>query len=84
MCVRQHHLRLYSLVVDESARGLGFGSMLLSAVEHIGRSMGRLSIYLEVRTDNAPAIALYGRRAYARFGCYAAFYEDGCNALGPV
>jgi [ribosomal protein S18]-alanine N-acetyltransferase len=82
-CVRRdsRHLRIYSLAVDEAARGLGLGSMLLGAVEQIGRSMGRCSIRLEVRTDNAPARALYRRHAYIRFGCHSAFYQDGCDAL---
>ena len=83
VCVRRNsrHLRLYSLAVDEAARGLGLGSMLLGAVEQIGRGLGLLSVRLEVRIDNAPAMALYRRRAYVRFGQYAAFYEDGCDAL---
>lgn len=81
VCVRRSHLRLYSIAVDEAARGLGLGSMLLNAVEQIGLRMGRRSIRLEVRTDNVAALALYSSRAYVCFGHYSAFYEDGCNAL---
>src|SRR3954454_25293140 len=81
VCIRGRHVRLYSLAVDETARGRGLGSMLLNAVEETGRSMGRLSLRLEVRVDNARALALYRRHAYVCFGHYASYYECGCDAL---
>ena len=36
---------------------------------------------LEVREDNAPAIALYQRLGYRQFGTYRDYYEDHGNAL---
>jgi len=36
---------------------------------------------LEVRADNARAIALYEERGYEKFGTVADYYEDGASAL---
>jgi ribosomal protein S18 acetylase RimI-like enzyme len=36
---------------------------------------------LEVRYDNASAIALYEKMGYRQFGQYERYYEDGAAAL---
>lgn len=71
--------RLYSLAVGAHARGTGLGSALLAAVEADARSRGCTSMRLEVRADNAPAIALYERRGYTRSARLSGFYEDGAD-----
>lgn len=72
--------RLYSIAVDDAARGRGIASALLRAVERGARthSCGRLR--LEVRQDNPGAIRLYEKLGYRRFGSIAGFYEDGADA----
>ena len=40
-----------------------------------------VSLRLEVRKDNAPAIALYEARGYRPFGEYPDYYADGAAAL---
>lgn len=72
--------RLYSLAVGIHARGIGLGGALLAAAEDDARARGRASMRLEVRADNASAIALYERRGYRRVGHLPHFYEDGADA----
>lgn len=73
--------RLYSIAVAPAARGLGLGARLLAAVEEAARARGRSELRLEVRIDNAAAIALYQKHGYRVFGRRAGYYEDGCDAL---
>lgn len=75
-----HRARLYSLAVGAHARGTGLGGALLAAVEADARARGCVAMHLEVRTDNAPAIALYERRGYLRAERARGFYEDGTDA----
>lgn len=72
--------RLYSLAVAPSHRGHGVAQKLLSGIEHAARAAGCSEIRLEVRPDNASAIAFYARQGYLRFGSYPNFYEDGADA----
>jgi len=72
--------RLYSLAVAAHARGAGLGRALLAAAEAAARARGCESMRLEVRVDNAPAIALYERHGYARGSRIRGFYEDGADA----
>jgi ribosomal protein S18 acetylase RimI-like enzyme len=73
--------RLYSLAVVPDARRHGVAATLLAAAERTARRRGCTEIRLEVRPDNAAAIAFYARRGYVRFGTYAGFYDDGADAL---
>lgn len=74
-----HAARLYSLAVGAHARGTGLGGALLTAAETDARRRGCTTMRLEVRTDNASAIALYERRGYTRIARLPAFYEDGAD-----
>jgi len=72
--------RVYSIAVATTARGQGLGDRLLQRLETIARTYGLLEVRLEVRKDNAGALALYERRGYHRFGERRAYYEDGADA----
>jgi ribosomal protein S18 acetylase RimI-like enzyme len=73
--------RLYSIaILPEHARG-GLGHRLMEAVENAALQRGSILLRLEVRADNAAAIALYERRGYRRFGVYEDYYEDHTDAL---
>ncbi len=72
--------RLYSIAVADRARGRGIAKALLGAVERVARTRGCARLRLEVRQDNAGAIALYERSGYARFAALAGYYEDGADA----
>jgi len=73
--------RLYSLASAPVARGRGVGARLLAALEQAARVRGYTCMRLEVRTDNAAAIALYERHGYRRFAVRRNYYDDGTNAL---
>lgn len=72
--------RLYSIAVAATARGRGIAEALLAAVERSARRRGAQRVRLEVNTNNAPAIRLYERGGYRRFGTYPAYYADGADA----
>lgn len=73
--------RIYSIAVNADFRGRGIGEQLLAAAEQGARAKGRDRMRLEVRPDNAAAIAMYEKNGYRRFGTFPAFYEDGTDAL---
>jgi ribosomal protein S18 acetylase RimI-like enzyme len=73
--------RLYSLAVNQSARGLGVGRGLMAAIETAAIARGHRLIRLEVATTNAVAIALYESQGYSVFGLYRGFYENHGDAL---
>jgi ribosomal-protein-alanine acetyltransferase len=72
--------RLYSIAIAHAARGQGLGAALLDAAEREARKRGRSAMRLEVRTDNAPAVALYEKRGYQRRKREPGFYENGMDA----
>lgn len=82
--------RLYSLAVAASARGAGLGGALLDAAETGARVRGCSDMHLEVRADNAAAIALYAGHGYTRSTRLPGYYEDGADGwryakpLAPV
>ncbi len=73
--------RLYSVAVDPRSRGLGLGARLLEAAEGAAREHDCVSVRLEVRADNGPAIGLYEKAGYRRFGAIEDYYEDHQRAL---
>lgn len=72
--------RLYSIAIAQAARRHGIGEILLKAAEAEARKRDCTSMRLEVRTDNAAAIALYEKHGYARGRRIGGFYEDGADA----
>jgi len=73
--------RLYSLAVDPSQARRGVGRELLQAGERYARAHGRNALRLEVRYDNASALALYEKMGYRQIGQYDGYYDDGAAAL---
>lgn len=69
---RVYHLM--NIAVDPSARRQGLGHRLLEAL--IERAGTDESYTLEVRTSNAPAIALYERFGFRSAGTRPRYYQD--------
>jgi ribosomal-protein-alanine N-acetyltransferase len=71
---------LMNIAVDPRARNRGFGHRLLEALfDRAGQSE---SYTLEVRTSNAPAIALYEQYGFRSVGTRPRYYQDtGEDAL---
>ena len=74
-------LRIYSLAVDARFARRGVGRALLQACEAYARRRHREALTLEVRYDNAAAIALYESCGFRHFGEHAHYYADGATAL---
>ncbi|WP_158280225.1 GNAT family N-acetyltransferase [Azospirillum sp. TSH100] len=73
--------RLTSFAVAPDQRGQGLGRRLLTVLEQAAAGHGCRGMRLEVRADNAAAIALYTAAGYRRFAEYPDYYEDGMAAL---
>ncbi|WP_158895126.1 MULTISPECIES: GNAT family N-acetyltransferase/peptidase C39 family protein [unclassified Pseudomonas] len=73
--------RLYSIAVDPEARGHRLGQRLLEAAEAEAVERDCAYLRLEVRPDNATAIALYERNGYLPFATVEDYYEDHSQAL---
>src|SRR5690606_19656391 len=76
--------RLYSMIVSPEHRGRGVARALLAEAEAAARERGSVSLRLEVREDNRPAIALYESEGYEAVGAAPAYYEDGGGAIRMV
>jgi [ribosomal protein S18]-alanine N-acetyltransferase len=74
-------LRIYSLAVGAQFGRRGAGRALLEAAEAYGRRHRREALTLEVRYDNASAIALYEKCGFRQFGEHTHYYADGATAL---
>jgi ribosomal protein S18 acetylase RimI-like enzyme len=74
-------VRIYSLAVDARFARRGVGRALLQAAEAYARRHRRVALTLEVRYDNASAIALYESCGFRQFGEHAHYYADGATAL---
>lgn len=65
-----------TLAVDPQVRGTGLGARLLEELHTRAAAAGASAVMLEVRGDNAPALALYTSRGYrevrTRHGYYRA------------
>lgn len=72
---------LLTLAVAPAARRRGLGRALVGTVlaEAAGRGAARL--FLEVKADNAPAIALYRAAGCIEVGRRRRYYADGTDAL---
>lgn len=78
---RSRVARLYSLVVDPAQRGRGIGRALLALAEDTARSRRTGVLALEVRTDNAQALALYRRAGFEVVERLDDYYDDGTEAF---
>jgi ribosomal-protein-alanine acetyltransferase len=75
------HARLYSIAVDPADRGRGVGHALLEAAEASAIERGCRAMRLELRRDNAAALAMYASRGYRRLGVLTDYYEDRVDAI---
>jgi ribosomal-protein-alanine acetyltransferase len=75
------HARLYSIAVDSEWRGRGIGQTLLTAIEQAAADRGATAMRLELRRDNAAALAMYKAHGYRPVGARPHYYEDGADAI---
>lgn len=70
---------LQRIAVDPGRRRTGIASALLAAVRAIAAGAERL--LLEVREDNAAALAFYAAAGFAELDRRARYYRDGATAV---
>lgn len=70
-----------NIAVDIPYRGRGIGEKLLSAMHETAKALGAKQSLLEVRVSNAPAIGLYEKLGYERYGVRKKYYADGEDAF---
>ncbi|HEY0216790.1 MAG TPA: ribosomal protein S18-alanine N-acetyltransferase [Cellulomonas sp.] len=58
-----------------AAQGRGVGRLLLDALLGRSRDVGAEFVLLEVRVDNEPALRLYERAGFERFGRRKGYYQ---------
>lgn len=64
-----------TVAVHPDAQGRGTGGVLLRALVDRASRTGARSLLLEVRADNAPAIALYARHGFERIAVRRRYYQ---------
>ncbi len=73
--------RLYSVAVDPAHRSQGLGRRLTIAILDSLTQQGAQRLYLEVRADNANAIALYRSLGFVAHAPLPDYYAPGVAAL---
>jgi len=73
--------RLYTISVGREFQRRGIARQLMAAAEASARRRGCRFMRLEVRADDAGAIALYESSGYARFGRRHRYYDKRIDAL---
>jgi ribosomal protein S18 acetylase RimI-like enzyme len=73
--------RLYTISVGREFQRRGIARQLMAAAEANARRHGCRFMRLEVRADDAGAIALYESSGYARFGRRRRYYDNRIDAL---
>ena len=66
---------LANIAVVDELRDLGLGAFLLDGIVEEARSRGVESIYLEVRTSNVRARAMYASRGFEEIGRRRDYYD---------
>ncbi|MDO8310105.1 MAG: ribosomal protein S18-alanine N-acetyltransferase [Actinomycetota bacterium] len=72
---------IQTLAVTPSHQGHGIARVMLDRLLGDARAAGCTHTILEVRSDNAAAIALYESRGFARISERRAYYHDGGDAV---
>ena len=72
---------LQRIAVDPAHRRTGLATALLDAVAEAARAEGADRLLLEVREDNAGALAFYRARGFVEVDRRRRYYRDGATAL---
>ncbi|WP_113703055.1 ribosomal protein S18-alanine N-acetyltransferase [Nonomuraea lactucae] len=70
-----------TIAVLEAHQGTGIGGALLSELLREARSRGAREVFLEVRSDNPQARAVYEHFGFEEIGIRRRYYDDGTDAI---
>lgn len=65
-----------NIAVNPSARRRGYGRSLLDAMLAASAELGAVRAFLDVRSENVPALGLYRARGFEAVGKRARYYRD--------
>ncbi|SOH95597.1 L-amino acid N-acyltransferase YncA [Monaibacterium marinum] len=68
---------MMAIALTPAMRGQGLGHKAMRLIHDLASAMELRKLMLEVRADNAPAIALYLSTGYRAVGTLVAHYDDG-------
>lgn len=74
-------VELQRIAVAAAHRRTGVAGALLDAVLTLARDRGAERVLLEVREDNAGALAFYATRGFAELSRRPRYYSDGATAV---
>ena len=77
---REGFVRILSLAVDPEARRQGVARSLLEDAEARVRELGGRELVLELREDNAAALALYESLGFKQIATLLGYYHDRSDA----
>ena len=66
---------VHRIAVDPVLRGYGYGQVLLGDFLQRTREKGVVTVLLEVRAGNVPAIGLYEKNGFVRIGVRKEYYQ---------
>ncbi len=69
-------LDIFNVAVDEAYRRRGIGQLLVQALKNAATELGAARLTLEVRSSNAPAIALYEKQGFVQVGHRKNYYQN--------
>jgi [ribosomal protein S18]-alanine N-acetyltransferase len=70
-----------TVAVAPQAQGKGVGALLLHSLMRTAQQRGATRLFLEVRSDNEPALGLYDREGFERTGLRRDYYGSGVDAV---
>ena len=70
-----------NIVTHKDYRGRGFATEILGILLDILKKNGVAKVFLEVEHDNIPAIALYEKHGFKRYGHRRDYYGPGKDAI---
>lgn len=79
-----HRATIINVFVAPAARGRGIAHALLDALEEHARSLGIVQLELAVNAENAPGLAFYAARGYARIGLVPRGFRHGAGFSDEV
>ncbi len=69
-----------TIAVDASVQKQGVGTLMMDWLETTAKVRGVTNLFLEVRSDNIPAIAMYLARDFERIDLRRNYYDTGVDA----